>query len=233
MSDTTEVLVERVGSRADVVLNRPERKNAIVASLAAQLRDTIDVLGRDPSVHCILLRGAGGAFCSGIDLKTVSGNLRAGPIPAWSQVHAALYRAPVPVVVALERYAINAGAALALAADVVVAGEGSFLQVGEIAMGVPAPMCQAWLHLRHSRAVGDRVTLLGDRIPAAELLRLGLVTEVVDDVRVVERAEGLADRIAAHPAAGRHGIADVWRRLRGTLDDPEAWFASLIGGAAT
>ena len=226
-----EVLVERVGARADVVLNRPDRKNAITASLAVQLRDAIDSLGTDPSVHCILLRGAGGSFCSGIDLKVAGDDLRAEPVTAWAEVHCALYRAQVPVVVALERFAINAGASLALAADVVVAGRGSFLQVSEIAMGVAAPMCQAWLHLRHSPALGDRITLLGDRIPAAELLRMGVVAEVVDDEQVVERAEQLADRIAGHPAAGRTAVARVWDRLRGRLDDPDAWFAALAAGA--
>ena len=120
---------------------------------------------------------------------------------------------------------------LALAADVVVAGRGSFLQVSEIAMGVAAPMCQAWLHLRHSPALGDRITLLGDRIPAAELLRMGVVAEVVDDEQVVERAEQLADRIAGHPAAGRTAVARVWDRLRGRLDDPDAWFVALAAGA--
>jgi enoyl-CoA hydratase/carnithine racemase len=227
----SEVLVERVGARADVVLNRPERKNAITPALAVQLRDAIDALGADPTVSCILLRGAGGSFCSGIDLKVAGSDLRDEPISAWAAVHTALYCSSVPVVVALERFAINAGASLALAADVVVAGSGSFLQVSEIAMGVAAPMCQAWLHLRHSAAVGDRVTLLGDRIPADELLRLGLVTEVVEDTRVVERAEQLADRIAGHPLAGRQAVARVWELLRGRHDDPAAWFAALAAGA--
>lgn len=226
----SEVVVARVGARADVVLNRPHRKNAVTQALAVQLRDAIESLGSDPTVHCILLRGAGGSFCSGIDLKVAGDDLRAEPISAWTEVHAALYRSRVPVVVALERYAINAGAALALAADVVVAGSGSFLQVSEIAMGVAAPMCQAWLHLRHAPALGDRITLLGDRIPAPELLRMGIVSEVIDDERVVERAEQLADRIAGHPAAGRTAIAAVWDRLRGRLDDPDAWFASLATG---
>mgnify|MGYP003408557491 FL=1 len=73
--------------------------------------------------------------------------------------------------------------------------------------------------------------MLGDRIPAAELLRMGVVAEVVDDEQVVERAEQLADRIAGHPAAGRTAVARVWDRLRGRLDDPDAWFAALAAGA--
>lgn len=230
MTTEAEVLIVREGMRADIVLNRPDRKNAVVQSLAVQLRDAIVELSADDTVACIVLRGAGGSFCSGMDLKAAGPDLKNEPITAWTSVHAALYACQVPVIVALERFAINAGAALALAADIVVAGESSFLQVSEIAMGVPAPMCQVWLHLRHSAAVGDRVSLLADRIPAAELLRLGLVTEVVADADVVGRATALADRIAGYPAPGRKGIGAMWSHLRGRIDDPETYFASLAAG---
>jgi enoyl-CoA hydratase/carnithine racemase len=74
------------------------------------------------------------------------------------------------------------------------------------------------------------VTLLTDRIPATESLRLGLVTEVVPDDLVVSRAQELADRIAGYPASGRHGVDTVWRHLRGELDDPDAWFTWLAAG---
>lgn len=220
------VLIERQGDRVDIVLNRPERKNAITAALAAELRDAVNTVGSDPTVGCIVLRGAGGAFCSGMDLKAAGPDLAAEPIDAWLGVHQALNRCDVPIVVALERFAINAGASLAFSADLVVAGEGAFLQVSEIAMGVGAPMCQAWLHLRHPASVGNRVTLIGDRIGAAELLRLGLVTEVVPDDLVKQRAAELADRVAGHPARGRLAVQSIWKSLRGTVDDN--YFASLI-----
>lgn len=229
VSDPT-ILIERHGARADIVLHRPERKNAVVQQMALELRDAIHAVGDDPSVACIVLSGSGGAFCSGMDLKAAGSDLKAEPVSAWVEVHTAIYRCPVPIVVALERFAINAGAALVLAANVVVAGESSFLQVSEMAMGVPAPMCQAWLHLRHSPAVADRVTLLTDRIPADEALRLALVTEVVPDGAVVARARELADRIAGYPESGRRGVAALWRHLRGELDDPDAWFTWLAAG---
>lgn len=233
MSSEQHVLIERVGARVEIVLNRPERKNAIVQALALQLRVAFDEIGSDPSVGCIVLRGAGGSFCSGMDLKVSGADLSSERVTAWVGVHQALYRCRVPVVVALERFAINAGAALLFAGDLAVAGESSFAQVSEIAMGVGAPMCQAWLHLRHSVAVGDRVTLLGDRIPAAELHRLGLVTEVVADDQVVARARELADRIAGHPSSGREAVGSIWRRLRSDLVDPDEWFASMASGGWT
>ena len=222
------VLVERSGARVNIVLNRPERKNSVTAGLAVELRDALRSVNSDPGVGCVVLQGAGGFFCSGVDLKAAGDGQKPAPLAAWPSVHAELYRCGAPVVVALEKYAINAGAALALAAHVVVAGETSFMQVSEIAIGVAAPMNQAWLHLRHSPAVADRITLLADRIPAPELLRLGVVTEVVADDDVLERANELADRIAAYPATGREGIARTWRNLRGVIDEPDAWFSSLV-----
>jgi enoyl-CoA hydratase/carnithine racemase len=131
-------------------------------------------------------------------------------------------------VVALEKYAINAGAALALAAPVVVAGETSFLQVGELAIGVAAPMCAAWLHLRHSPAVADRLIYLADRVPAPELLRLGIVSEVVPDADVLTRACEIADRIASYPVAGRQAMTQTWKQLRGVIDEPGTWFRQLL-----
>jgi enoyl-CoA hydratase/carnithine racemase len=220
------VIVQQVGNRLDIILNRPDRKNAITQQLAVELRDAF--LNVPTDVGCILLSGSGGAFCSGIDLKVAGADLKNEPLTAWVEVHAAIYQCRVPIVVALERYAINDGDALALAANVVVAGETSFLQVGEIAMGVAAPMCQAWLHLKHSPAVADRVVLVGDRIVGASLTELGLVTEIVADSDVAQRARDVADHIASHPQRGRDGISRTWDALRGRIDDPDEWFASLI-----
>lgn len=232
MVDQSEVLVERVGARAEIILNRPERKNAVVQSMAVALGEAFADVGADESLRAVVLRGAGGAFCSGIDLKVAGSDLRAEPITAWAAVHAARYRCPQPVVVALERFAINAGAALALSGDFTVMGETAFLQVSEMAMGVGAPMCQAWLHLKgHSAVTADRLMLAADRVGAAEALGLGVVAEVVPDDQVVTRATEVADRIASYPPGGPAAVGAIWRRLRGTLDDPEAWFAALVGGA--
>lgn len=224
----TCVRIETEGHRVEIVLSRPERKNAITADMAEQLRDAIHHVSTDTNTHCILLRGDGGVFCSGIDLNVSGDGNKPGPMPAWPEVHAALYASPVPVVVALERYAINAGAALALAAPLVVAGETSFLQVGELAIGVPAPMCAAWLHLRHAPSVADRLIYGADRVSAPELLRLGVVTNVVPDDDVLHKAREYADRLAGYPVAGRQAMVQMWKRLRGEIEDPSAWFRHLM-----
>ena len=106
---------------AELILNRPERKNAITGPLGVELARQVNVLSADEDVRVILLRGAEGAFCSGLDLK----EFNADPPPAWRSdfakiwrsAHRALYNCSTPIVGALERYAINGGAALALACD--------------------------------------------------------------------------------------------------------------------
>ena len=99
----------------------------------------------------------------------------------------------------MERYAINGGAALAIACDYLIVGEEAFLQVGEVQIGMAAPYNMAWLNLRHSEAVIAQVTLVGDRMQGAELMRLGLATQCVADADVVECASALAIRMAGFP----------------------------------
>lgn len=203
------------GGWAELVLNRPERRNAIEGTLAQAMRDALDVLERDAGVRAVVLRGANAAFCSGLDLKAFGEQ----PAPAWvaqfpalwDEVHTQLLSSRKAWVVALERYAINGGAALALAGDLMVCGESAFLQVGEVALAMAAPRNAAWLALRHGEAVAARLCLLGERLPARELLRLGLASEVTADADVVGRARAMARTIGSYPAQGVAGIKSAMR----------------------
>jgi len=200
----------RRGGVAEIVLNRPARRNAVTGPLAERLHEEIASAVGDDEVAVLLLRGAGGAFCSGLDL----GEFRADPPPEWMprfpdrwrNVHAALYDCNKPIVAALERFAINAGSALALAADLLVAGERSFLHVGEIRMGMAAPMNLAWLRLRHPESVAARLAIAGRRVEGPELLQLGVASEVVADDAVLDRARELAAEIAGYPPEGIRAI---------------------------
>jgi len=226
------VLVEHRRDRVvHIVLNRPERRNALIGPLADELAETIETLNADPDISVLVVRGAGGAFCSGLDLKEFA----ADPPPAWvpefggkwQRVHRALFDSEKVVVGALERAAVNGGAALALACDFLVAGESAFVQVGEVQQGMPAPMNMAWLRLRHSEALAARVALLGDRIHGPELVRLGLAFESVPDDRVVAAADELAERLAPHDPSGIRRIKVSLRRTV-VADSAEEWFARSL-----
>jgi len=191
---------------AEVVLARPERKNAITGPLGMALATALRDLDADDAVRVVLLRGSGGAFCSGLDLTAFNED----PAPPWvaefpriwRQAHNALYELRKPLIGALERYAINGGAALAIACDLLVAGETAFLQVGEAQLGMAAPYNMAWLALRHPEAVAARLALVGRRYAGPELGTLGIAHEVVADDGVLEKAQALASRLAGYPPGG-------------------------------
>ena len=227
------VFSTRESGVAEIVLNRPARRNAVTGPLAERLHAEIVAATEDDDVGVLLLRGAGGAFCSGLDL----GEFRADPPPDWMpafsglwlDVHAALYDCPKPIVAALERFAINAGSALALAADLLVAGEQAFLHVGEIQMGMAAPMNMAWLRLRHPESVAARLAIVGRRYTGVELERMGVASEVVADNEVLTRARELSATIAGYPPSGVRAIKSTVIRGRSAASGRE-WFAQIRGG---
>lgn len=229
------VALERHDGWAEIVLNRPERRNAIDGALAEALGDALAAVRADATIRAVLLRGAGGAFCSGLDLKAFGTTPRPdwvdGFAARWREVHVALASLPCVLVVALERFAINGGAALAIAADLSVAGGSAYLQVAEVRLGMAAPNNLAWLRLRHPESVAARLALTGDRVGAAELLRLGVVQEVVDDDAVLARCRERCAEIAAWPAGGVVAIKSSMRAASlGT--SAHDWFASFAATGA-
>jgi len=218
---------------AEIVLNRPARRNAVTGPLAQRLHEEIVAATEDDEVAALLIRGAGGAFCSGLDL----GEFRADPPPDWMpafsdlwlDVHAALYDCPKPIVAALERFAINAGSALALAADLVVTGEQAFLHVGEIQMGMAAPMNMAWLRLRHPESVAARLAIVGRRYTGPELERMSVAAEVVVDDAVLDRARELSATIAGYPPRGVRAIKRTILGGRPAASGRD-WFAQFRAG---
>lgn len=234
MSDEKLVLVVRHEGWAELFLNRPERRNSIIAPLSTALKEALLELEEDSTVSCVVLRGEGGYFCSGIDLKA----LQADPPPPWAkqqfsswrELHICMYHYSKPIVGAFEKYGINAGAALALACDILVVGEAAFLQIGEIQQGAGMPMNAAWLKLKTTEQVAARLAFLGDRVLGPELVRLGLAAECVPDSAVVDRCQEIAKRIASFPSGASVTVKKSIIGQRG-IDDVEAFFAE--GGGST
>ncbi|MCY3840644.1 MAG: enoyl-CoA hydratase/isomerase family protein [Gammaproteobacteria bacterium] len=214
------------GRWAEVVLNRPERRNAINGPLGEALAAAIGRAGDDDGIQAILLRGADGAFCSGLDLKAFNADPPPDWMPRfpaiWRRAHKAIFECRKPIVAALERYAINGGAALALAADLLVAGETAFLQVGEVRQGMAAPYNMAWLRLRLSENTAAKLTLTGRRFTGSELASLGIAYAAVPDDDVVAAARRLAEELAAYPDGA---LARIKALLRAYNDTPaDDWF---------
>lgn len=221
------VRLERNGATAEIVLNRPARKNAITGPLVDAASAALAEAGADAGIGVVLVRGEGGAFCSGLDLKEFNADPRPEWIASfqgtWRGFHEHVFAFDKPIVCALEGFAINAGSAWALSSDFIVVGEGAFLQVAEVRQGRPAPMNLAWLRLRYGDSIARRVALLGRKIPGLELERLGIAQECVPDPEVLASARALTAELAAIPAQGLAITKSVLR----TLDlpgGPNEWF---------
>jgi enoyl-CoA hydratase/carnithine racemase len=233
-TSTDQPLVRRTDrdGAAIIELHRPERKNAIIPPMLDELAAHVIAASTDPDVRAVLLCGAGGAFCSGLDVTEYN----ADPPPAWKataaesirRAHLAIADCPHPVVVALERYAINGGAAFALAGDLLITGRDAWLQVAEVRIGMAAPMNLAWLVARHPVATVLQIALSGNRFTGEELLRMNIAHEVVDDADVRERAETLAIEIASYPQGTAQLLKAATLQLASeqtTTTDSAAWFA--------
>jgi enoyl-CoA hydratase/carnithine racemase len=212
---------------AEIVINRPERRNSLIPPLAGEITNAIHKLQDDENVAALILRGEGGYFCSGIDLKA----LQQDPPPDWAgkdvgdvrSMHIALFGCKKPIIGAFEKFGINAGAALAFACDLLIAGETSFLQIGEIQQGSNIPMNAAWMKIKSTELVLSRLALYGDRVPGPELVRLGIATECVADADVLSRCRELAEKLASFPKGAPEAIIESIRSLR-NIEDPETFF---------
>ena len=209
------VLVSFNESLATVTLNRPDRKNAITGPLNEELAAAFEEINQREEVKAVLLHGADGSFCSGLDLK----EHKAEPPPSWlgqsleltKNAHKAIFQCPVPIIGALERFAINGGAALALACDLLVVGEKSYLHIGEIKIGMAAPMNLVWLFENFSPEVARQLVLTGRKFFGPELQNLGVALDVVPDNKVLEHSRELAQEISSYPASGIHAMKRILR----------------------
>lgn len=200
------VVVRREGPVAFLTLNRPDAGNSIDAPLAAALRAALEGLHGDRSVRALVIEGSGKIFCAGGDLASFAREARGAAryVDGLIQdLHAALELISsfhAPVISAVQGAAAGAGLGLALAADLVVAGDGARFVMAYTRSGLTPDGGTSWLL---PRLVGLRraleLTLLNRTLSAAEALDLGMITEVAPDAAVAGRARALAEELAAGP----------------------------------
>lgn len=199
MSDS--VRVERKGSVATVIINRPEARNAVDGPTAAALHTAFDQFDRDDSASVAVLWGEGGTFCAGADLKAfgTSGSNsvhRTGPGPMGPS-RMVLSK---PVIAAVSGYAVAGGLELALWCDMRVAEEDAVFGVFCRRWGVPlidGGTVRLPRLIGHSRAMD--MILTGRGVPADEALAMGLANQVVPKGQSRQVAEELAAQLSALP----------------------------------
>jgi enoyl-CoA hydratase len=224
---TDLVLTERVERHVELIrLNRPERLNAMTADLCAALHETLQRVAADRSCRVAILTGEGRAFCAGLDLggygqapgNTGTDKVRDGLANQehMSRLVLRVRATPQPVIAAINGPAAGFGLALALGCDVRYAARSAVLRAAFINIGVSnCDMGTSWLLPRligASRA--HELMLTGRRVPADEAERIGLVADVVDDERLLDRALEGAQQIAAWaPFATRLTKQGMWAAL--------------------
>lgn len=206
------VLVDRPQAEIAVVkLNRPEARNALNGELRSSLAAVFEELTDDDSLRCVVLTGSEKVFAAGADIKamadaTPSAMARNGASAAWQ----VLRNFPKPVIAAVNGWALGGGCELAMHADIIVAGEGARFGQPEIKVGI---IPGAGGTQRLTRAVGKfkamKILLTGEPVSAREAEAMGLVSEVVPDAQVLERAIALAQAISALPPLAATKIKEL------------------------
>jgi enoyl-CoA hydratase/carnithine racemase len=197
------VLVERDGAIATVVLNRPDKLNALTRPMWGALGDTVDALSKDPAVRCIVLRGAGEkAFSPGNDIgefATERSNKRQA-IEYGRFMHRTaeiLGGCPTPIVAQIHGICVGGGLEIAALADLRICGASSRFGAPIKNLGLVMAYAEmAPLVRLVGRAVALEILLEGRIFDAAEAKDKGLVTRVVPDEQVAAEARAAAERIA-------------------------------------
>ena len=222
----TELLsTERRGELAIMTLQRPEKRNALSIELRVELAAAFQEVSGDDRVGCVILTGAGTAFCAGMDTTQFGGDLehRRRLVDTSTLAFEAVADCNQPVVAAINGPALAGGFALALLCDLRVASTRATFGYPELPQGIPPSYAAARAVL--PATVAQELCLTGRIVDAREAQRLGIVREVVAG-SVVERSMKVATRIAALPRAAvletKQRTLLERRHLWGFLFDEEA-----------
>jgi enoyl-CoA hydratase len=202
--------IERREAVALVTLQRPEKRNALSIDLRVELADAFTALGDDGGVGCIVLTGAGSAFCAGMDVDEFGGEAehKRRLVETSTGAFEAVGSCPRPVLAAVNGPALAGGFALALLCDLRIAASSATFGFPELPRGIPPSYASARAALGPGAAA--EVALTGRVFGSEEAERLGAVNEVVPDDQCVERTLEVAAGIGAAP---RSATLETKRRI--------------------
>lgn len=218
--------VELAPPVATVLLNRPDRLNALNSEMAREVSAAIGELQGRADVRVVILRGEGRAFSAGGDIRAMREWIERRqpegffdePLEAIHGMIRALWELPKPVIAAVHGVAAGAGMSLALATDLRLAAEGTRFSLAFINIGL-SPDSGSTYTLPRLVGLGKALELAmtGEFIDAAEAARLGLVNRVVPEAQLVAETEALARHIAEKSA---FALARIKRLLHDSYARP-------------
>jgi enoyl-CoA hydratase len=206
MIGTENLTFEVDGQTAIVTMNRPEAKNALSLPMLVGMVDAWMEIDSNDDIRCAVLTGAGGTFCSGMDLKSMNDPANAAyadrqaadPDLHWKALlrH---YNVKKPLIAAVEGYAVAGGTEILQATDIRVAGESSIFGVFEARRGL-FPLGGSTVRLRRQipYTVAMELLLTGRAVPAQEAKDIGLIGHVVPDGTALDKAKEIAAAICAN-----------------------------------
>jgi 2-(1,2-epoxy-1,2-dihydrophenyl)acetyl-CoA isomerase len=215
-----------------LTLNRPNARNAMSSPMIAALREQLAIAELAPEVKCIVVTGAGNAFCAGGDVKGMAAaNESAMPVPIDEKIHrqrvsqketaGRLFKMPKPTIASLPGAAAGAGLSLALACDFRIMAETAILTTAFARVGLAGDYGGTYFMTQLVGAAKAReLYFLSERVAAEDALRLGLVNWVCAPEELAARTREIALRLARGPSiAFRYMKENLNRALSGEVDE--------------
>src|SRR4029079_9325748 len=218
---------EREGRVVILTMNRPEKRNALSPDMLAGLVLGYEYVDDDPEIRCAILTGAGGSFCSGMDLTSmgqesddphVRAGMARGNNPHWKALLRD-YRLSKPLIAAVEGYAVAGGSEILQGTDIRVAGESAIFGVWEAKRGLfPLGGWACRLPRQIPYTIAMDILLRCPPVPAPQAKEIGLIGHGTPDGEALKRALELAQEVAQMGPLSTKAILKAWRETEHMTD---------------
>lgn len=198
------VQIRRDGPCGTILINRPDRRNALSREMVGMLDQALEDFLSEKSVRAVVLAGTGDVFCSGTDLRQLKETSESkNAFDVWHQdaidfqaLIEKMLRFPKPIIASVNGWAVGSGLSLMLAADIVVGGENAQLMMPEATRGLNPGVTTPMLSFRVGTGMASGLLYSGAPLSASEAKNLGLFHEIVADDLIWARCFELAQRCA-------------------------------------
>lgn len=203
------LIYEKKGDICYLTLNRPDKLNALNATLLAEFREAMEVIEVDPDIRVVILTGAGRAFSAGLDIQRTSydpdphgmqPDQWRGHLKYLIDTFMMVWNLSKPVIAAINGYALAGACELAQVCDIKIASDRAVLGEPEIRAGIGPPLLITPFSV--NLAVAKELLLTGDTVDAYEAARIGLVSRVVPHDQLMPECERIARKITRLSAVG-------------------------------
>jgi len=245
LPETNDLILEREGSVLTIRLNRPESKNALVDEMVDELHAVLDAVHDDRSLRSLVIRGEGGVFCAGGDIKAFSSSLQDVPPGAddvargnrkFGDLMLKLNEQPQTVIMLVEGAAIGGGLGLCCVGDVTIVTRDAKFRLSETSLGLPPAQIAPFVTERVGLTQARRLMLTGARFTGEDAVRYGIAHILAEDAVELDAKCAAVLRQIALCAPGANAVTkqivfEATRRPRPeALDFAAQGFAACLLG---